>query len=465
MTGTFLDNDTIAAIATPSGLGGIGIVKISGPSARKIRDRLFRPSGTEKPTVSHHLVHGVIINCDDGSVVDEVLVSWMAGPHSYTGEDVVEINSHGGPVVIRRILGLVLDSGARMAAPGEFTRRGFLNGRMDLTQAEAVVDLINAKTERAARMANRQLGGEFKTRVEGILSVLKDAYAWVAASIDFPEDVGDDGSHTAIIASRLEQDVLKPLRAFIEHHHVGQVLREGARIAVVGRPNVGKSSLMNRLLDRERVIVSDVPGTTRDAITDATSIEGIPVVLVDTAGLRKTPDPIEAIGIQKTQEAISTAQLVLFLVEAGSALHPDDIDNLLTLNDLPLILVRNKMDLTEAHDIPCMMPDREEVPVVVISAKYGDGIGALKRVIVDVLTWGQGDDEDNDVMPNQRQVRHLMEAASAVDRAIDILGRQGEDELVAMEMDSAVAHINMILGTTASEDILDTVFSRFCIGK
>lgn len=465
MNGTHQDNDTIAAIATPLGHGGIGIVKLSGPGAREIRDRLFRPSRPDAPIHSHQLIHGVIVDSDDGRFVDEVLVSWMAGPHSYTGEDVVEINTHGGNVVMRRILELVIGSGARIAEPGEFTKRGFLNGRIDLTQAEAVIDLINAKTARAARIASRHLSGDLRSRVEGVRQTILDAYALLAVSIDFPEERDGDDDHQDTIVSRLQQDGLTPLRALLANHHVGQVLRDGARIAVVGRTNAGKSSLMNRLLDRTRVIVSDAPGTTRDVVSDATSIDGIPVVLVDTAGLRDTQDPVEAAGIQMTREAVASAQLVLFIVAAGEALQPEDAAIFAMLDGLPVILVRNKMDLTDIHHLPDVTGKREDVTAATISAKYGDGIDALKLLMVDMLTQGTGGEDDDAVMPNERQAAQIAQALDALGRAIDILRRQGEDEIAAIEMDSAVTHINSVLGIAATEDILDTVFSRFCIGK
>lgn len=397
--------------------------------------------------------------------MDEVLVSWMASPHSYTGEDVVEINSHGGTVVMRRILNLVIDCGARLADPGEFTKRAFLNGRIDLTQAEAVADLINSKTELAARIAGRHLSGELRVRVEAVRDALRDVYAMISARIDFPEELDEDGSEHEIIASQLQQRVLTPLKVFVGRHRMGKVIREGARIAVIGRPNVGKSSLMNRLLDRERVIVSETPGTTRDAVTDITSIEGLPVTIVDTAGLRETNDPIETIGIRKTHEALATADLVLFLVEAGKQLCAEDLGILATLEGLSVILVRNKMDLTDKKHLPMTKNGGRELDAVTISAKFGDGIDTLRPLIVSMLTSGPVCAEMDHVMPNERQTAKLITCAESVLRAIDIIANQGIDEIAAIEMDEALGHINSVLGIAATEDILDAVFARFCVGK
>ena len=457
--------ETIAAIATPSGHGGIGIIKISGPLSKEIMVALFRPSRPRAQGVTHRLQHGVVVDPADGTAVDEVLVSWMAAPASYTGEDVVEINTHGGSIVMRRILDLVLGAGARMAQPGEFTRRGFLNGRIDLTQAEAVIDLVNAKTETAARMAGRHLSGELKHRTLAVKDALRALYATVAARIDFPDDVDDAVQWTGSAVSRLHQAVLAPLESLLAHHSAGQVVREGARVAVVGRPNVGKSSLMNRLLDRERVIVSQAPGTTRDAVTEITSIAGIPVTLVDTAGLRDTDDPVETIGIQKTREVLDTASIALYVVVAGTPLAHDDGILLDSLRDVPVIMVRNKMDLVTHHLEP---PDNAHPTVtaaVTISAKFGQGIQRLKALIASVLTQGCDLADVNSIMPNARQAHHLSEARDALVRAVDILERQGEDELVAIEMDIALKQVNMVLGQHAPEDILDAVFSQFCIGK
>ncbi len=459
------NKDTIAAISTPPGTGGIGIVKISGPAAQQIRAQLFRASRPGETPASRHLYHGIIVDPDGEQTVDEVLVSWMAAPNTYTGEDIVEINCHGGRIVLHRILGLVLSAGARLADPGEFTKRAYLNGRIDLTQAEAVIDLITAKTNRAAQNASRHLTGALSKRILAMGSTIRDVYAEVAARIDFPEDTADADLAIDAVVTQLREDVLAPIEECIENQHIGQVIREGVRIAVVGRPNVGKSSLMNRLLDKDRVIVSDAPGTTRDAVADITSIEGIPIVFVDTAGLRDTNDPIEVIGIQKTREALASAHLVLFLVEAGAPMTGADEKIFASLGPVPTILVRNKLDLTTALALPSIRPQPGKWVAVSVSAKYGDNIPALKREIVDMLTHGHGEGDRDDIMPNQRQAGLLVAACESIRRAIDILERRGEDELVAIEMETALESVNRILGIAAPEDILDAVFDRFCVGK
>lgn len=459
------DSDTIAAIATPSGPGGIGIIKISGPAATVIRDALFRPSPSAPEAISHRLIHGVIIDPEDGAVVDDVLLAWMAAPHTYTGEDVVEINTHGGVIVMRRTLSLVLNRGARLAEPGEFTRRGFLNGRIDLTRAEAVIDVVNAQTERAARLASRHLSGAMAQRMSEIRDAITSVYAHVSARIDFPEDLVDGAEKTDALATQLETTVKQPMRRVLSRYRKGTVMRHGARIAVIGRPNVGKSSLMNRLLDHDRVIVSAAPGTTRDAVAEVTSLNGIPVTLVDTAGLRDTDDPVEAIGIQKTREAVSSAHLVLFLSEAGKALGQEDADILDSLEGLPVIMVWNKNDLVAATEASTDGAAAGTLASVTLSAKTGDGCDGLTHMITDLLTQGHDHDEDDAVMPNSRQTRHLSAAIEAIDRAIDIIGRQGEDELAAIELDLALRQVNMVLGIALPADILDDVFEQFCIGK
>ncbi|MFC1799153.1 tRNA uridine-5-carboxymethylaminomethyl(34) synthesis GTPase MnmE, partial [Thermodesulfobacteriota bacterium] len=330
-----MDSSTIAAIATPIGSAGIGIIRISGPDAFAIAASIFRKTKTESGTKkdsgfrvgsalkSHQLHHGYIVDPEDGRLLDEVLLSAMKAPHSYTREDVVEINSHSGTVILKNILALAVKMGARFAEPGEFTKRAYLNGRIDLTQAEAVMDMITARTDKSLEMAAAHLTGEFKAQVQSMRETLLQIITDIEAVIDFPEDI-DDLQASELVLEKLTKQMLTPLHKLVEHYHHAHVLRDGLVLAVVGKPNVGKSSLMNRLLRKERVIVSSVPGTTRDFIEETANIHGIPIVIADTAGLHETEDPVEVMGIQKTREYIDSADLILFVVDSSAPLTDAD---------------------------------------------------------------------------------------------------------------------------------------------
>lgn len=327
---------TIAAVATPPGTGGVGIIKISGPEALKIAATLFRsckndnnPNRAERSDrfpinfQSHRLYYGHIVDPETEDHVDEVLLAVMRAPRSYTREDVVEIQAHAGAAVLRVILALVLRQGARMAEPGEFTQRAFLNGRIDLTQAEAVIDIINAKAETALKIANNQVSGQLKLAVENIRSILLDVLVQIEAAIDFPEDVSEILSSTGL-ETKLRREVAVPILDLMRHYRDGCIYRDGLKLAIVGRPNVGKSSLLNCLLKKERAIVNALPGTTRDLIEDSFQVQGVPVMITDTAGLHEAEDPVEKIGIQKARECLKTADLILQVIDGSEALTVDD---------------------------------------------------------------------------------------------------------------------------------------------
>ncbi|MGD9301331.1 MAG: tRNA uridine-5-carboxymethylaminomethyl(34) synthesis GTPase MnmE [Desulfobacterales bacterium] len=475
-----MDNSTIAAIATPGGRGGIGIIKISGAGAILIARAIFSsaeryPStnsgnGSSLKTASridfesHRLNYGHIIHPDSGQVVDEVLLSVMKAPRSYTGEDVVEINAHGGPVALNTILELVCKRGARIAEPGEFTQRAFLNGRIDLTQAEAVIDIINARTDKSLQVATAQVDGKLRRPVEQIREFLLELLTRVEAAIDFPDDV-EDITEPRKTADDLVDEVIKPLRALIRHHVHGRVLREGLKVAVAGRPNVGKSSLLNCLVKKERAIVTDVPGTTRDMIEETINIRGYPVILTDTAGLHDTDDPIETLGMEKTIENVNGADLVLFMVEANCPVSAEDHSVFERIRSKAMIIAMNKIDLVIGDDM-CKMPASwGEIDCVQISALYDDGIDELKDRIFKTAFGKEPLDLEAVIVPNLRQKLLIEESLESAEAIFQELNSGTPMELIAIHLQEALDSLGQILGTNAKVDLLDQIFSRFCIGK
>ena len=474
------DSDTIAAIATPAGRGGIGIVKISGKNAFVIAHTVFRPlknhlskasgqsqqdSGVrEFKFETHRLYYGHIIDPKDNTLLDEVLISAMRAPHTYTREDVVEINAHGGAVAMNAILELVLRKGARLAEPGEFTRRAFLNGRIDLTQAEAVIDVINARTQKNLALAAAQMSGKLKDRVAQSRSRLVDILTHVEAAIDFPEDVEDliDPGQTI---NALQKEVVVPLKGLIRNYIDAHVFRDGISVAVVGRPNVGKSSLLNQLVKKDRAIVTELPGTTRDIIEETLNLQGIPVVISDTAGLHSTEHPIEKIGIEKTLAHVNGSDLVLFLVEAHRPLGPDDHRIYEKINSKSIIVVLNKMDLIHT-DSPANLPgDWRFEDQVHISALYDRGIDRLKQKIIKLAGGKTPLDLNAAIVPNLRHKLLLETSLAATEAVIEQLQNQTSSELVAIHLQEALDALGVISGDTAKVDVLDQIFSRFCVGK
>jgi tRNA modification GTPase len=475
-----MDHSTIAAIATPSGRGGIGIIKISGAKAVSIATAIFSPAEQQSaaspgnPTSSqtaprtdidsHRLYYGHIIDSDTGQIVDEVLLSVMKAPRSYTREDVVEINAHGGQVALSAILELVCKHGARIAEPGEFTQRAFLNGRIDLTQAEAVIDIINARTDKSLQLATAQVEGKLRRSVEQIREFLVEVLARAEAAIDFPDDVEEIATPKRT-AAEIRAKVVKPLGALIRHHVDGRVLREGLKVAVAGRPNVGKSSLLNCLVQKERAIVTALPGTTRDMIEETLNVNGYPVILTDTAGLHDTDDPIETLGIEKTIENINGADLVLFMVEANSPVTAEDYSVFERIGSKSMIIVVNKIDLINGNEI-CKLPaDWGAIDCVHTSALYDRGIDDLKDRIIETAFGQKPIDLEAVIVPNMRQkllMEDSLEAAEAICRE---LNNGTPMELVAIHFQEAIDALGLILGTNVKLDLLDQIFSRFCIGK
>lgn len=429
--------DTIAAIATPLGEGGLAALRISGKEAFAIADRVFR--GKKPSSAPSHTVHyGHIMD------IDEVLLTVMRAPRTFTGEDTVEISCHGGILVAKLVLDAILAHGARLAQPGEFTKRAFLNGRIDLTQAEAVIDLIHSRTELALRAANQQLAGALGKRIHALRDSLMLVLAHVEAHIDFPdEDIAPDTREQLL--ARLASAV-ETIQRLLASAPEGQILRRGIRAAIIGKPNVGKSSLLNQLLGQDRAIVSPIAGTTRDTIEETANIRGIPVIFIDTAGLRESQDLIEQEGIRRSQKSADQAELILHVF--------DEIEPLPSYAK-PVVYVLNKSDIHE----------RSNGGMMAISCKTGAGLEALKDRIKDLVWSGRAGSDMSEVMINSRHQEALERARGGIELTIAALQRGDSIELAAMDLRLAVNAIGEIVGKTTTEDLLDAIFSQFCLGK
>lgn len=449
--------DTIAAISTPPGAGGIGIVRLSGPDALHLADEVFR--GRERPsscaTYTAHYGHVV----DGEEALDECILLVMRAPRSYTREDVVEFHCHGGPVVLWQVLDLVVRKGARLAGPGEFTQRAFLNGRLDLIQAEAVMDLILAQTDLSRRAAMAQLDGHLSQQVEALRQQLTEFLAYVEASLDFLDDDIE-------IISREEQQrraeaLLTELRRLEASAEAGQILREGVTAAIVGRPNVGKSSLMNALLRTNRVIVTPIPGTTRDAIEEAVNLRGVPLRLIDTAGLRNSMDIVERQGVERTRHWIDRADLVLLVLDTSESLQPEDWEGLAAVAGKKTVLILNKIDLPARWE-PHVLPPASAV--VRVSALQGMGLEELEETLFH-LVWHGAVQAGDVIVTNVRHKRALGQARESIERVLETLAQNYSEELVAVDLRAALHQLGEIVGVTLTEDVIRQIFETFCIGK
>jgi len=456
-------DDTIAAIATPLGEGGLAVVRVSGAQALVVADKSFLPAGkySLKPSAAptHTIQYGKIIR--GGKVIDEVLLAVLRAPRTFTREDTVEISCHGGILPAKLVLDTLLANGARLAEPGEFTRRAFLNGRIDLAQAEAVADLIHSRTELALAAANEQLAGKLSKRINRLRDDLMHTLAHVEAHIDFPdEDIAPDTK--AQLLRRLENGI-EFMDELLRTANEGQILRRGIRAAIVGRPNVGKSSLLNQLLGRDRAIVSPIAGTTRDTIEETANIRGLPVVFIDTAGLREARDGIEQEGIRRSRESLANAEFIIHVLDASEPLAGEDENYMAEFAGKKRILVRNKVDLPvklSESRIP-----NSEFRIVDVSCVSGQGIEALKHAIKELVWSGEIKAEMLQVMINSRHQDALNRARASVQMTINALRNDATLELAAMDLRIAVNAVGEIVGKTATEDLLDSIFSTFCIGK
>jgi tRNA modification GTPase len=454
-----LYNDTIAAIATPPGEGGIGIVRLSGSAAFPLLKRIFRPirPGRWQP---FRLRYGHVLTLTN-DIIDEALAVFMRGPRSFTAEDVVEISCHGGPLVVRRVLDLLIQLGARQAEAGEFTMRAFINGRIDLAQAEATLDIIQARTMAGLALAQAQLGGWLSNEVRAIRRLLLDPLAYCTVQVDFPEDEVDAEAIEPPIQAALDR--LTPLVASSEQ---GIIFRQGARAALVGVPNVGKSSLLNALLRVDRAIVTEIPGTTRDTLEETANLAGIPVVLTDTAGITETTDRVEQIGINRSRAALAAADLVLLVLDCTRPITAAERELAKLAVGKSLIVALNKIDLLTDPTLAFVPTDLLPTPLalVPISAQHGTGLDHLAQAVAQVLL-GHQPTGDTRLVSNQRHRDAMRRALDQLHDAITALRAGVGPDLLAIDLTAAVSALGEITGENMNDDLLNTIFSRFCIGK
>lgn len=454
-----MTDDTIAAISTPIGQGGIGIVRVSGPRALEIADKIFRSRAGQPSSFATNTIHfGRLVDCD--RTVDHVMLAVLRAPHSYTMEDTVEINFHGGVYIARRVLQLCVSHGARLAAPGEFTKRAFLNGRLDLAQAEAVMDLIGAKTERARQAALHTLEGSLSRRVEVIRERLLNMLAHLEAQIDFPEEDIDPKNRSQLRLDAIE--ICEELETILATAQEGKILRHGLSLAIVGRPNVGKSSLMNTLLGEERSIVTPIPGTTRDVIEDFISLRGLPVRVIDTAGIRRPRGIVENIGVTKSRKVLQNSDLVIHVLDATKRWSDSDKAILGICPPARTILAINKVDLRK-----CTVEQIKELGFdpVMISCKTGEGIELLKERIVSLVDESLHANDGESWLINERHVDAVKRCLADVKVGISQLQKNESIEIMAQSLRAALDAIGEIVGKTTTDDLLNRIFSTFCIGK
>jgi tRNA modification GTPase len=463
MTHKGLIEDTIAAPATPYGVGGIGIIRVSGPEAETIGLNLFRPKRAPSKYISHHLYHGDIIAPETEAVLDEVLFTVMRKPRSYTGEDTVEIHCHGGPAVMDAVLKAVLASGARPAEPGEFTKRAFFNNRLDLSQAEAVIHLIHGKTQRGITLALSHLKGGLSQAVQSLRSTLIDVSSHIEMTIDFTEEEIEPSSPPSLTG--MIQQVIDDITGILATYREGKIAGSGLTVVITGKPNVGKSSLLNRMLGEQRAIITPIPGTTRDFIEGNVLIRGIPVTLIDTAGIRNGTDIIEQEGIRLVWEKASTADVIIMLLDGSAELTAEDLEIIERNRGKESLVVINKSDLPQRLD------DREVEAIISrkpfhISAKHGDGLAELTERLYGIATKALENDGQSDVvLMNLRHKRAFEKALEHLRNARSALAQGMSPEFSALDIRDALDALGEIIGETTAEDVLERIFSTFCIGK
>jgi len=457
--------DTISAIATAVGEGGIGIIRISGDRAVDIADKIFQAKNhlPLRDIISHQATYGCVIDPANLVTVDEVLCIPMYAPHSYTREDVVEIHCHGGSLPLRRILELTFKAGARLAEPGEFTKRAFLNGRLDLSQAQAVMDIIRSKTDASLRMAIGQLEGCFSDKIRDYRHQILEMIAHLEAAIDFPEDDIDE-----VATDEVRDNILilrEELTKMLKTGKTGRILREGLETAIIGKPNVGKSSLLNSLLNENRAIVTDIPGTTRDIIEEYANIGGVPLKIIDTAGIRETEDLVEQLGVEKARRYIERADLVLALFDFSREISIEDKQILALLAKKEALILINKNDLAAKFDISYIKSVLPNHKIIEISTISEAGLPELETAIVDMVYSGQVQAEEGAFVNNVRQIEALRQADEHLEEALQTIHREMSPDFIVIDLRSAWETLGEITGDTVGEDIIDQIFSQFCIGK
>ncbi|MGL4970060.1 MAG: tRNA uridine-5-carboxymethylaminomethyl(34) synthesis GTPase MnmE [Cetobacterium sp.] len=453
--------DTIAAISTPRGEGGIGIVRMSGSDSLCILTKIFKPISNKEVNELRNFSINYGHLYDGEELIDEVLVSIMKGPNTYTKEDIVEINCHGGFLITERVLELVLKSGARIAEIGEFTRRAFLNGRLDLTQAEAVIDLIHGKTDKSISLSLNQLRGDLREQIDILKKQLLDVSAHVNVVLDYPEEGIDDPLPDDLVDNL--HNVVNTTDALIKSYSKGKMIKEGVKTAIVGKPNVGKSSLLNSILREERAIVTHIAGTTRDVIEEVVNLNGVPLVLVDTAGIRKTDDLVENIGVEKSKELIDKADLILFVVDNSRELDEEDIKIHERIQADKVIGLINKTDVDSKLDITPLTKIKKWIK---ISALEKIGIDSMEKEIYNYIVSGQVEDSSEKlVITNVRHKSALEKTKAAVENIFETINIGLPMDLIAVDLKEALDSLSEVTGEISNEDLLDHIFSNFCVGK
>lgn len=458
----FID-DTIAAIATAPGEGGIGIIRISGEKSLQVAQSIFKSKSGKmiKDYNARTLIYGTVV--DNEKVIDEVLVAYMKGPNSYTAEDVIEINCHGGFISVKKILELILSKGVRLAEAGEFTKRAFLNGRIDLSQAEAIIDVIKSKTDMAHEVAQSQLEGSLAKKIKDLRMNVTEVLAHLEVSIDFAEEDVEEITYQTLEEKAL--DLRNEIKKLYDTAESGKILRDGLKTVIVGKPNVGKSSLLNSILGENRAIVTDIAGTTRDVIEEFVNIKGIPLKIVDTAGIRETEDVVEKIGVEKSRESFSTADLVIMVLDASRKLSEEDMEILESLKNKKTIVLLNKMDLEPQIELEKIEEFVNSEDIIKISALKHQGIEELQDKIEAMVYHGSVKNSSNLMITNSRHKDALFKAYESINDAISAIEQRMPYDFIEVDFKNIWDYLGYINGDTVREDLLDTIFANFCIGK
>ncbi|AXI11045.1 tRNA uridine-5-carboxymethylaminomethyl(34) synthesis GTPase MnmE [Oceanobacillus zhaokaii] len=458
-----METDTITAISTPIGEGAIAIVRLSGPEAVSITSKIFKGKNLQEVD-SHTINYGKIINPETNEIADEVMVSVMRAPRTFTREDIIEINCHGGMTAVKRVLEMALSNGARLAEPGEFTKRAFLNGRIDLSQAEAVMDLIRAKTDKAMNVALKQMDGRLSGLIQRLRQELLETVAQVEVNIDYPEyDDVEEMSHEMMRTKTKE--VHEEIEKLLSIAKQGKILREGLATAIIGRPNVGKSSLMNTLVQENKAIVTDVPGTTRDVIEEYVNVRGVPLKLVDTAGIRETEDIVEKIGVERSRQVLKESDLILFVLNYNDELVEEDEKLFAAIQGLDYIVIINKTDLAQKLDLDKVKQLAGTRPIVSTSLIEEEGVDALESAIADTFFEGELDTGDMTYVSNVRHIDLLKQASKALEDAMEGIEIGVPIDILQIDVTRTWELLGEIVGDTASDSLIDQLFSQFCLGK
>ncbi|QDX91893.1 tRNA uridine-5-carboxymethylaminomethyl(34) synthesis GTPase MnmE [Brevibacillus laterosporus] len=455
--------DTIAGVATPMGEGGIAVIRVSGDDALTIVDKIYRGKNQLSTVDSHTIHYGALIDPSVNEQVEEVLVSVMRAPRTFTREDVVEINCHGGLISVEKVLDLVLEHGARLAEPGEFTKRAFLNGRIDLSQAEAVIDLIRAKTDKALKVALSQVEGKLSKLIKGLRQELIEAMAHIEVTLDYPEHDVEEFTQNFLLGKC--EDVKQQVARLLQTAKQGKILREGLSTAIIGKPNVGKSSLLNSFVQEDKAIVTEIAGTTRDVIEEYVNVRGVPLRLIDTAGIRETDDIVEKIGVEKSRQLLQQVDLVLLMVNYNEFLHDDDLAIFEAAKGLQVIIIINKTDLPQKLELDKVKEAFPDAPLILTSVKEEKGIDQLEQAIAHLFFTGRVQQEDMTYVSNARHINLLRQAEQAMEDAIDGIHQQMPVDMVQIDIKKAWELLGEVIGESVGEDLIDQIFSQFCLGK